>query len=120
MSNETVVYSILTDHAAFRAIVGQNVFYIRAPQSAAPPYAVYNLLVANPENYLDDAVGIDRRTVQVSMFSSTASQARQMVDEARLAFEQQKYVCLAESFVGYEEETNLFHFVADFSLWLHR
>ena len=118
MADETVTYGILTGFAPLAAIISDRVYYMVAPRDALRPYAVYNILGAVPDGYLDEENDLDRRTIQLNAYADTAEQARAIIKQSRKAMKAQNYACIAEPFSDYEDTTKLYHFVADFSLWL--
>ena len=63
-----------------------------APQGVALPYAVWQTITGTPENYLGQTPDIDSFTVQVDVYASTGSQARQVAKALRDAIEPHAYV----------------------------
>lgn len=63
-----------------------------APQGVTLPYAVWQMITGFPENYLDQAPDIDSFTVQMDVYASTGSEARQVAEALRNAIEPRAYV----------------------------
>lgn len=63
-----------------------------APDGAAKPYAVWQLVNGNPENYLAGRPDVDGFTLQVDVYGTTSTSARQVRDAIRDAIELRSYV----------------------------
>lgn len=63
-----------------------------APQDVAKPYAVWQSVSGAPANYLGTLPDVDRFTVQIDVYATTASSARSVAQALRDAFEPVAYV----------------------------
>lgn len=63
-----------------------------APDGVAKPYAVWQLVSGEPENYLAGRPDADGFTLQVDVYGATGPSARQVRDAIRDAIELQAYV----------------------------
>jgi hypothetical protein len=118
VADETVIRNILLESAAIVALVDNRIYFNKAPQAPQAPYMVYSLISGAPETYLADSAGLTRKVVQLSCYASTASLGRQMSDLCFRQIESKHHKCISEVFVGFEEDTELYHFASDYSLWL--
>lgn len=84
-----------------------------APQSADPlyglPYAAWQTVGGDPENYLDKAPDIDAFTLQVDVYGKTADSARDAAKALRDAIEPHAHIVawLGES---REQDTRLYRY----------
>lgn len=58
-----------------------------APQRVELPYAVWQTISGAPENYLNQRPDIDRYTLQVDVYASNASEARDVAEALNFAIE---------------------------------
>lgn len=63
-----------------------------APDNVAKPYAVWQLVNGNPENYLAGRPDVDGFTLQVDVYGSTGTSVRSVRDAIRDAIELRAYV----------------------------
>jgi hypothetical protein len=63
-----------------------------APDKVARPYVVWQVINGNPENYLAGRPDADGFTLQVDVYASTGSSARQVRTALRNAIELQAYI----------------------------
>lgn len=63
-----------------------------APQSAAYPYAVWQIVGGGPENYLGDRPSIDGHTLQVDVYANTGESARAVGAALRDAIEPHAHI----------------------------
>lgn len=63
-----------------------------APQDVAKPYAVWQLVNGEPENYLAGRPDADGFTLQVDVYGTTSTSVRQVRDAIRDAIELDAYV----------------------------
>lgn len=120
MADETVVYNILHDAVAIRALVGSRIFPIHAPSSPTAPFIVYSLVYASTTNSLATRPGLDQRLVQVDCYAETHGAMLDLRDKARAAMENNYNVFRGEVLQEREEETLLYRSSIEFSLWLQR
>jgi hypothetical protein len=120
MSNETVVFNLLHDAVAVRAIVGSRIFPIIAPAEAAPPFIVYSLIYASSPQSLASIPGIDNRLVQVDLYSETHAELLTLRDSARAALETGYNTFRGEVLQERDPDTYFLRSALEFSLWLPR
>ena len=67
-----------------------------APQPGTPayaePYAVWQIVGGNPENYLGTLPDADRYTIQVDVYAATTTSARAVAEALRDAIEPHAYI----------------------------
>lgn len=63
-----------------------------APEGVVKPYAVWQLVSGEPENYLAGRPDADGFTLQVDVYGATSTSARQVRDAIRDAIELRAYV----------------------------
>lgn len=63
-----------------------------APDKVAKPYVVWQVINGNPENYLAGRPDADGFTLQVDVYASTGTSARQVRTALRNAIELQAYI----------------------------
>lgn len=80
-----------------------------APQNVEVPYAVWQLVGGSPENKLAGVPDMDNFTVQFDVYANTASDARQIKDALRDAYEPHAYV-VNYNFEAREPDTRLYRF----------
>lgn len=76
-----------------------------APQGVALPYATYQQVTGNPENYLANTPNADYSTVQVDVYAATVSEARAAMIAIRNALEPVAYVVSVRE-MGRDPDTN--------------
>lgn len=64
----------------------------RAPQNPTKPYAVWQNISGQPENYLEDLPDTDTFTLQIDVYADTAATAEQVAIAIRNAIEPVAYV----------------------------
>lgn len=74
----------------------------RAPQNPVKPYAVWQTVSGNPENYLGSRPNLDQFTIQIDVYSDTATNIEQIAEAIRDAIEDQAYVT---SWRGEDQDT---------------
>lgn len=82
---------------AVTALLGQGAdmrlySFGEAPDGVAKPYAVWQLVSGEPENYLAGRPDADGFTLQVDVYGATGTSVRQVRDAIRDAIELQAYV----------------------------
>lgn len=83
--------------AAVTALLGQGTdmrlySFGEAPNGVTKPYAVWQLVSGEPENYLAGRPDADGFTLQVDVYGATGQVVRQVRDAIRDAIELQAYV----------------------------
>jgi len=110
----------LVNDSAVAAIVGQQVYAMRALQTTVPPYILTSVASHVHENTLE---GIDETTdharVRCDLFGPSYKQLTDLEEAVRNAIHatpafSAQYIF---GFELYEDDTQLYHLVLDFSVW---
>lgn len=86
---------------------GIKVAEFDADNIPSAPYVCWQIIDANPEQYLSDRSDIDEISVQIDVYTAKKSTSRQIAQLLRTAIEEDCYI---ERFTGTEKEseTNLY------------
>jgi hypothetical protein len=91
-----------------------------APQGAQYPYATWQTISGNPENYLGDRPNIDQLRVQVDCWSKASmTQASQVADAVRYALESRGHQVDFGS-TERDPDTGSYRYRMDFDFWIPR
>ena len=113
------------------AIVGQRIYYVKAPQDVTTPYIVLIKVSGTREHSHDGASGLANPRFQVSCFSDTYYEAKQIVEQVQSALQGfsgtmggSGGTAIGGSFYVnetdiYEEGTKLYHIACDYVIWHH-
>lgn len=112
MDNYPGIFALCNADPAVVSLLGDSDFLRlypagQAPQNDEKPYAVFQVVGGNPENYLDRRPNVDRITVQVDAYARTATQCRAVAAAIRDAIE---LSCHITGWFGdsYEQITGLY------------
>lgn len=91
------IFQICSQAAGVTALLGTGAdlrlySFGEAPQDVAKPYAVWQLVNGEPENYLAGRPDADGFTLQVDIYGTTSTSVRQVRDAIRDAIELDAYV----------------------------
>lgn len=89
------LFDTIKDVAAVKTILGSSprVYpHGMAPQGVARPYAVYQIVTGNPENYLNQLPDLDSYITQIDVYGDTVSSATNAARAIRDAVETVAYV----------------------------
>ena len=91
------IFQLCSQAAAVTALLGNGAAlrlysFGEAPQDVAKPYAVWQLVNGDPENYLAGRPDADNLTVQVDVYGTTGTSVRQVRDAIRDAIELSAYI----------------------------
>lgn len=126
---EQAILNELAGTAGLTAIVGQRIYYVKAPQDVTVPYVVLFKVSGVREHSHDGASGLGNPRFQVSCFAETYYQAKQIAQQVQSALQGFSGTMGGEggtpvgaSFYAnemdiYEEATKLYHVALDFMLW---
>lgn len=85
------IFKVCAASAGVTALLGSGpvrlYMFGEAPQGVALPYAVWQLVGGEPENYLGQRPDMDAYTVQVDVYAGTGSSAREVAEALRDALE---------------------------------
>lgn len=117
--SKTVLTALET---AFAPVTGR-VFPQVAPADTTPPYAVYGIVGAAPENTLNDGVTMDNWRYQVDVYSGTYAEAQSLakkVRDAMVAIALPVSVVFLSQVDVYEDAVMWHRAICDFSIWQPR
>lgn len=94
------IFETLKVNSGVTALLGANPCRVfpqgEAPQKGAPgyaePYAVYQQIIGNPENYIGTLPDADNSTTQIDVYAKKAAQARQVAIAIRNAVQPVAYM----------------------------
>ena len=91
------IFQLCSQAAAVTALLGTGVdlrlySFGEAPEGVAKPYAVWQLVNGEPENYLAGRPDADDVTLQVDVYGTTSASVRQVRDAIRDAIELHAHV----------------------------
>lgn len=91
----------------------------QATQNTAKPYATWQIVAGNPENYLGTLPDVDAALIQIDVWADTQSSASTAADQIRDALEGAMHMT---SFGQTERDasTQLYRYRMDFSYWVPR
>ena len=85
------IFSVCIANAGVTAVLGLNPTRLypfgEAPQNVAKPYAVWQILSGEPENYLATTPDMDSWTIQVDCYASTGTACRNAAAAIRNAIQ---------------------------------
>lgn len=90
-----------------------------APQNVTVPYAVWQLVGGLPENYLNQIPDTDSWTLQVDVYASTVSTARDVGQALRDAIETYAHIT-SWGGEGRDPDTNLYRLLISIDWWVDR
>ncbi|MGO3056981.1 MAG: DUF3168 domain-containing protein [Halomonas sp.] len=104
------LYRVCAANAGVTALLGAGKPRIypfgTAPENAAKPYAVFQVLSGLPENYLDEPPDIDEWNIQIDIYADSVKSAEAVRRVLRRALEPHCYITRLGS-TGTEPNTNL-------------
>jgi len=90
------IFQVCAASAAVTALLGTPVTRIypfgEAPQGVALPYAVWQTISGQPENYLGEVPDVDSWSLQIDVYADSATSARNVAKALRDAIEPVAYV----------------------------
>jgi len=127
MQIEQAVLKELLADSGITDLIGERLYYVKAPQDVAKPYIVFFKVSAPREYSHDGASKLARPRFQFSCFAMTYYEAKQIAEAIRVAIEAfsgtmgtgvevGSCFCLNESDM-YEEDTKLFHVAVDYLIY---
>lgn len=87
MSIDAGVYSRLTSDAGIFALIGTRAYPNVAPDTAVPPYVVYQRVGVSHVRHMANASGLVFTTFQFSVYANTQKTARLVAGEIRDSFD---------------------------------
>jgi hypothetical protein len=95
-----------------------RIYPLIAPDSAPPPYLVYQRISANTENILSGSSGLINTRIQLDVYATTYAQAQDIaaaIDGLMAAWNVQNLSVLSQDF--YEPDAKLHRASIDYSIW---
>lgn len=90
------IFQVCAADPAVTALLGSNPTRLypfgEAPQGVAMPYAVWQVVSGAPENYLAATPDIDGYTLQIDVYATEATEARQVTAALRDAIEPHAHI----------------------------
>jgi hypothetical protein len=84
-----------------------------APQTVALPYAVWQVVTGLPENYINQVPDIDSYTIQVDVYATTATSARNVAKAIRDAIETKAHIV---AWRGESKDPDTMHYRSSFDV----
>lgn len=110
------LFEIVSADDAVKAILGTNPVRVfpfgSAPDKVRLPYAVWQTIGGEPENYIGDLPDLDAFVLQLDVYGSSATQARAAAEKLRDAVEPHAHV-ISWRGESKESETNNFRYSFD-------
>lgn len=91
------IFQVCSQAAGVTALLGTGAnlrlySFGEAPEGVTKPYAVWQLVSGDPENYLAGRPDVDGFTLQVDVYGTTSTSVRQVRDAIRDAIELAAYI----------------------------
>jgi hypothetical protein len=90
------IFQVCSASSPVKALLGSSPVRVwpfgSAPQGAATPYAVWQLIGGNPENYLGNTPDADRFSIQIDVYADTGGMAMSVAETLRDAIEPYAYI----------------------------
>jgi hypothetical protein len=118
------IFSVCSADPGVAQLLGSGVdcrlyLFGEAPAGVAKPYAVWQTIGGEPENYLADRPDTDRFELQIDAYGVTASQVRGVAKAIRDAIETQAYVVRWNG-DSHDDQTKTFRYSFDVDWWVAR
>ena len=90
------IFSLVSADVTVKSLLGSNPVRVfpfgSAPDRVSLPYAVWQLVSGEPENYIGNTPDMDSFIVQVDVYADTPSQAREAAEALRDAIEPHAHI----------------------------
>ena len=90
------IFTVCSADAGVTALLGRSPVRLypfgEAPQDTAKPYAAWQMIAGNPDNYLAGRPDVDGYTLQVDVYAPTAAAVRNIAQALRNAIELNAHV----------------------------
>jgi len=117
------IFEVCSASAAVKTALGTSPVrlypYGEAPQGVTKPYAVWQTVGGAPENYISNLPDADFYAVQVDVYATTATAARNAAKALRDAIEPVAHIT-RWSGEGRDADTQNYRFSFDADWWLNR
>lgn len=118
--NTPPIFAICKADPEVTALLGTDItrlfMFGMAPQGVQTPYAVWQVVSGNPENYISCRPDTDSYTLQIDAYANTAETARQVAGAIRNAIEDH---CHVVSYRGESRDTETMNYRSSFDVdWI--
>lgn len=116
------IYEVCAASSEVQAALGTPVRlypFGEAPQGVALPYAVWQTLGGSPENYLKQRPDVDQFTLQIDVYATSATAARNVARALRNAIEPVAYITRWNG-EDRDQETKNYRVSFDVDWWVQR
>ena len=126
---EQAIKTELESTTALTALIGERIYYVKAPQDVETPYIVFFKVTGPREHSHDGASGLAHPRFQFSVFSTTYYEAKQIAEQLQAALQAfsgtmgtgtgvHVGACFYEDENDlYEVESKLYHIAVDYTFW---
>lgn len=105
-------------YSAIKSLAGGRVYPIVLPDTATLPAIVYQRISSVPVTSLDGDSGLDSVRIQISTWSATYKEAKELSQSVRNALNASALKIVTENDGDdYEPETKRFRVLADYVVW---
>lgn len=117
------LFVLVSGSTAVKAIFGSSPVRVfpfgSAPQGVKKPYAVWQIISGIPENYISNAPDVDSFVVQLDVYATTVTAAREAAEVLRDALQSHAHV-ISWRGESKEAETNNFRYSFDINFLVQR
>lgn len=117
------VFESVKDNTIVKSKLGTNPVRVfpfgRAPDAVEKPYAVWQIITGEPENYISGSPDLDSFVVQFNVYGNTPTQAREAAEALRDAIEAVAHIVSWRG-ENQEPETKLFGYSFDANFLTNR
>lgn len=115
--------------SAVTDLVGQNIYYVKAPQDVTAPYVVLTKITSDRKHTYEGAVNLCESTFQISIFSDRYYETKQIAAQVQAVLDSYSGIMGGDSGVIvnacfyeaendlYEDGVDLHHLACDYRLW---
>lgn len=118
------VFQVAAEDPGVTALLGTNPVrfwpFGRAPQNEVRPYAFHQLVYGNPDNSLSCIPTEDLFGIQIDAYAKTVSDARNVAQALRDAFEAQHHPITSFNGEDWEQSTGLYRVSFTVEFWTER
>ena len=90
------IFTTISASAGVKALIGSNPVrcypFGMAPQGVQLPYVVWQSITGSPENYINQTPDIDKFSIQVDVYATTETSARNVAKALRDVIEPLAYI----------------------------
>lgn len=118
--NTAPIFSICKQDPVVTSLLGESPLRIYlfglAPQRPVKPYAVWQVIGGQPENYIDESPDIDGFSLQIDVYADSVDSAREAAGAIRHAIEPH---CVLTSYRGESRDSETMNYRSGFDVdWL--